>query len=163
MNRTKALFLFLALLLPVCIFIFLRIFGKNEFNVDPLFSVSPPPVLNGCQSASAPYFLHDSVRAQLPFGNDSVLVIAFNGNGDLNAVNQLKRLKEEIANLPVGFLTLPGSARHLLWKHCLFFLQEPQDVVAVDAKGRIRGQYTSADREDIDRLLTELTIILKRY
>jgi len=163
MNRTKALFLFLALLLPVCIFIFLRIFGKNEFNVDPLFSVSPPPVLNGCKSASAPYFLHDSVRAQLPFGNDSVLVIAFNGNGDLNAVNQLKRLKEEIANLPVGFLTLPGSARHLLWKHCLFFLQEPQDVVAVDAKGRIRGQYTSADREDIDRLLTELTIILKRY
>jgi hypothetical protein len=162
MNRTKALFLFLALLLPVCIFIFLRIFGKNEFNVDPLFSVSPPPVLNGCKSASAPYFLHDSVRAQLPFGNDSVLVIAF-GNGDLNAVNQLKRLKEEIANLPVGFLTLPGSARHLLWKHCLFFLQEPQDVVAVDAKGRIRGQYTSADREDIDRLLTELTIILKRY
>lgn len=163
MNRTKVLFLFLALLLPVCIFIFLRIFGKNEFNVDPLFSVSPPPVLNGCKSASAPYFLHDSVRAQLPFGNDSVLVIAFNGNGDLNAVNQLKRLKEEIANLPVGFLTLPGSARHLLWKHCLFFLQEPQDVVAVDAKGRIRGQYTSADREDIDRLLTELTIILKRY
>lgn len=163
MNRTKALFLFLALLLPVCIFIFLRIFGKNEFNVDPLFSGSPPPVLNGCQRANAPYFLHDSVRAQLPFGNDSVLVIAFNGNGDINAVNQLKRLKEEIANLPVGFLTLPGSARHLLWKHCLFFLQEPQDVVAVDAKGRIRGQYTSADREDIDRLLTEMTIILKRY
>ena len=163
MNRTKVLFLFLALLLPVCIFIFLRIFGKNEFNVDPLFSESTPPPLNECQRASAPYFLHDSVRSQLPFGNDSLVVIVFGGNADSNSVNQLTRLKGEIANLPVGFLTLPGSARHLLWKHCLFLLREPQDVVAVDAKGRIRGQYASADREDIDRLLTELTIILKRY
>ena len=163
MNRTKAIFLFLALLLPVCIFIFLKIFGKNEFNVEPLFSQSPPPASSECQKASAPYFLHDSVRSQLPFGNDSLLVIAFDGNRDPNAASQLKRLKEEIANLPVGYLTLPGGGRHLLWKRCLFFLEEPQDVVTVDAKGRIRGQYTAEDREDIDRLLTELTIILKRY
>ena len=163
MNRTKAIFLFLALLLPVCIFVFLKIFGRNEFNVEPLFSELPPPALSECQPASAPYLLHDSVRSQLPYGNDSLLVIAFEGNGDPNSVSQLRRLKEEIANLPVGFLTLPEGARHLLWKRCLFFLQEPQDVVAVDLKGRIRGQYTSTDREDIDRLLTELTIILKRY
>ena len=163
MNRTKALFLFLALLLPICIFIFLRIFGKNEFNVEPLFSDTPPPASNECPHAVSPYFLHDSVKSQLPFGNDSLLVIAFDENGDPNTVNQLKRLKEETSNLPVAYLTLPGSARHLLWKRCLFFLHEPQDVVTVDAKGRIRGQYESADREDIDRLLTELTIILKRY
>jgi hypothetical protein len=163
MNRTKALFLFLALLLPVCIFIFLKIFGKNEFNVEPLFSNSPPPASNECQTVSVPYYLDDSIKSLLPFGSDSLVVIAFGGNGESNAVNQLTRLKGEIANLPIGFLTLPKSNRHLFWKRCLFFLQEPQDVVTVDAKGRIRGQYISADREDIDRLLTELTIILKRY
>ena len=163
MNRSKVLFLFLALLLPVCIFIFLRIFGKNEFNVEPLFSNSPPAVSNECQTVGVPYYLPDSIKSLLPFGNDSLVVIAFDGNGDSKALNQLTRLKGEIANLPVGFLTLPGTERHLFWKRCLFFLHEPQDVVTVDAKGQIRGQYTSADREDIDRLLTELTIILKRY
>ena len=163
MNRTKALFLFLALLLPVSIFIFLKIFGKNEFNVEPLFANSPPPTSNECQTISLPYYLDDSIKSLLPFGNDSLVVIVFDGKGDSDSMNQLTRLEGEITKLPVGFLTLPGSDRHLFWKRCLFFLHEPQDVVTVDAKGRIRGQYTSSDREDIDRLLTELTIILKRY
>lgn len=162
MNRTKALFLFLALILPVCIFVFLRIFGKNEFNVEPLFKDSIPPTSSDCPAVSAPYVLNDSITSQFQFGKDSVLVIAFD-EGDQDSRNQLNRIKEEIGNLPAGFLTLPGSERHLFWKRCIFFLTNPQDVVMVDAKGRIRGQYTSADREDIDRLLTELTIILKRY
>jgi len=161
MKGTKALFLFLALILPVCIFIFLRIFGKNEFNVEPLFSNAPPLASKECHTVSAPYFLHDSIKSLLPFGKDSLLVIAFEGTS--YGADQSNRIKEEISTLPVGFLTLPGSERHLFWKRCIFFLEEPQDVVAVDAKGRIRGQYTSGDREDIDRLLTELTIILKRY
>lgn len=161
MNRTKALFLFLALILPVCIFVFLRIFGRNEFNVEPLFSNEAPTALNECQAVSAPYFLPDTIKSLLPFGKDSLLVIAF--EGDSNLANPTKRIKEEIQNLNVGFLTLPRSERHLFWKRCVFFLQESQDVVAVDVKGRIRGQYTSADREDVDRLLTELTILLKRY
>jgi hypothetical protein len=163
MNRTKAIFLFLALILPVCIFLFLRIFGKNEFNVEPLFLASGPPGSKECQGASAPYLLNDSIKSQLSFGNDSLLLIAFDANREANATNQLKRMKDEIENLPVTFLTLPQSERHLFWKRCIFFLQEPQDLVMIDAKGQIRGQYTSSDREDIDRLLTELTIILKRY
>ena len=161
MNRTKAIFLFLALILPVCVFVFLRIFGKNEFNVQPLFLNTPPSVSSECQTVRAPYLVHDSIKSQLDFGKDSVLVIAFEGN--TTVANQSNRINAEIANLPVGFLTLRGSERHLFWKRCIFFLQEPQDVVALDAKGRIRGQYSSADREDIDRLLTELAIILKRY
>lgn len=162
MKRTKAIFLFLALILPICIFIFLKIFGKNEFQVKPLF-VDSAPVASECGNMNAPYLLEDSIRHQLPFRNDSLLVIAFEGNADANTTNQLNRLKDEISDLPVGLLTLPASERHLRWKRCVFFLQDPQDIVMVDAKGQLRGQYTSADREDIDRLFTEVTIILKRY
>lgn len=162
MKRMKAIFLFLALILPVCIFIFLKIFGKNEFQVKPLF-IDSPPLASDCPGVSVPYVLHDSIRRQFPFRNDSLLMIAFEGNIDSDAKNQLSRLKEEISGLPVGLLTLPSSERHLLWKRCVFFLQGTQDVVMIDTKGQLRGQYTLADREDVDRLFTEITIILKRY
>ena len=162
MKRMKVIFLFLALILPICIFVFLKMFGKNEFHVEPLF-VDSAPVANECGNVNAPYVLDDSIKLQLPFRSDSLLVITFDGNTDQNATNQLNRLKDEISGLPVGLLTLPTNERHLRWKRCVFFLKDPQDIVMVDAKGQLRGQYTSSDREDIDRLFTEVTIILKRY
>jgi hypothetical protein len=48
-------------------------------------------------------------------------------------------------------------------KKCVFLLKEPFDLVMVDRAGVIRGQYTSNDREEVDRLIMEITIILKRY
>ena len=131
--------------------------------MKPLFSDAPPPGDANCLPVTTPYLVPDSVTSQLSIGNDSLVVIAFNDGSNINSSNQIKRIEEELAGLPIGLLTFSGSERHLFWKRCIFFLQEPQDVVALDAKGRIRGQYSSADREDIDRLLTELAIILKRY
>lgn len=159
MKSTKALFLFLALILPICIFIFLKFFGRNEFEVKPLFEDSPPKLFPGCQQVGVPYVVADSIKAQLELVNDSLVVVAFNTAGE----NQLRRIKQEIANLPVGLLTLPESERHLFWKRCVFLMNEPLDLVLIDAKGRLRGQYVSSDRDEVDRLLTEVTIILKRY
>jgi len=51
----------------------------------------------------------------------------------------------------------------LFWKNCVLFLKGPADMVVVDRRGRLRGQYILADREEVDRLLTEVSIILKRY
>jgi hypothetical protein len=163
MKSTKALFLFLALILPVCIFLFLKFFGKNEFDVKPLFLESPPPADVNCPTVTVPYVVHDSVWSQVMVENDSLVVIAFNGEADRNSANQVNRIMEEVSGLPLSFLTLSGSERHLFWKSCVFFLKGPQDMVVVDRRGRIRGQYISTDREDADRLLTEVTIILKRY
>jgi hypothetical protein len=165
MKSTKALFLFLALILPVCIFLFLKFFGRNEYDVKPLFSDSPPPTDTNCTTVTTvPYVVHDSIRSQLVVENDSLVVIAFNSEAaDINSTNQMKRIAEEVSGLPVSLLTFSGSERHLSWKSCVFFLKGSQDLVVVDRHGRIRGQYTSTDREDADRLLTEVTIILKRY
>ena len=163
MKSTKALFLFLALILPVCIFLFLKFFGRNEFDVQPLFSDSPPPAGTNCPAVALPYVVHDSIRSQLLGSNDSLVMIVFNNEADINSSNQIKRVAEEVSNLPLTLLTFSGSERHLFWKNCVFFLKDPNDVVVVDRRGRIRGQYTSTDREDADRLLTEVTIILKRY
>ena len=163
MKSTKALFLFLALILPICIFLFLKFFGRNEFDVKPLFWDSPPTADSSCPEVAVPYVVHDSIRSQLLSGNDSLVVIAFNDETDIDAANQIKRIKDETANLPIGLLTLSGSERHLFWKNCVLFLKGPADMAVVDRRGRLRGQYILADREDVDRLLTEVSIILKKY
>ena len=163
MKSTKAIFLFLALILPICIFLFLKFFGRNEFDVKPLFWDSPPTADGSCPAVAVPYIVHDSIRSQLLSGNDSLVVIAFNDETDVDAANQIKRIKDETVNLPIGLLTLSGSERHLFWKNCVLLLKGPEDMAVVDRQGRLRGQYILADREDVDRLLTEVSIILKRY
>jgi hypothetical protein len=42
-------------------------------------------------------------------------------------------------------------------------LAEPFDAVLVDSKRRIRGQYDLKDRDEVDRLITEVAIIFKQY
>ena len=123
MKNTKALFLFLALILPVCIFLFLKFFGKNEFEVKPLFLDSAPPVVTGCPAVAVPYVVDDSIRTQLTFGSDSLLIILFSYETQ-PITNQVRRIEDEVENLPVRPLTLSESDRHLFWKQCVFCLKE---------------------------------------
>lgn len=160
-NPRKSLFLFLALLLPVVIFIFLRLFGRNEFAVQPLFEKEPPPAIPGCPpSPVLPYVVHDSIRARYIAPSDSLTVI-FYGPLTGESRNQFARVAEEArADVHVAELAeVPGDAV----RSCAFFLQGDTNVVMLDRRGAIRGQYASNNREDIDRLLTEITIILKKY
>jgi len=163
MKQQKAVFLFLALILPVCIFLFLKFFGKNEFAVTPLYVDVPPASREGCQPIRAiPYHIPDSIKVQLPFDNDS-LVVVYVGELTNESSNQLNRIDTEFKQFPVGVLQLPDDDKARYWKNCIFFLYNPFDLVLLDSKGMIRGQYESASREEMDRLLTELSIILKQY
>lgn len=161
MKGKQIILLFLALLLPVCIFIFLRMFGKNEFDVQPLFVDTLPPLAEACpaNTVSLPYHIPDTIVAKLPFGDNRFLGIYF-GNADIN--ERFQRVINILQDEPVHLTSL-NTAENIRWKTCVFFLKEPFDVVLVDRKGAIRGQYNSTDREEIDRLMTELTILLKRY
>jgi len=42
-------------------------------------------------------------------------------------------------------------------------LQPPANLVVVDESNRIRGQYDAADRDEMDRLILEMKIMLKQY
>ena len=46
-------------------------------------------------------------------------------------------------------------------KECVFLLNESYDMVLVDKYGFIRGQYLSSDRDELDRLIMEVAIILE--
>ena len=156
----KAILLILALLLPVCIFLFLKVFGKNKFSVDPLFTNVLPENAGECDIAIAlPYRVPEVVQDSLSLSKNAMTLIHF-GTLEPSEHNNLKRVKDQHAQ-GVGFIMLPEAA--VILKRCVFFLADDNDLVLVDSDGTIRGQYVSADRDEIDRLQTELSILFNEY
>lgn len=163
-NATKIIFLFLAFVLPIGIFVFLKIFGRNEFDVPPLYVTEAPPQTAGCPGAgAAPYHVADSLLRHYRDVSDSLTVIFFQPlSGE--ALNQLERVREQTSADPVHLVEgeLPGQNSDVI-RRCVFFLDGAVNAVMIDAGGTIRGQYQIDDRDDTDRLLTEITILLKKY
>ena len=159
MNTKKAVFLFLALLFPACIFVFLKFFGKNEFDVPPLYADVYPPAAAECNvSVKLPYHIPDEVHAAL---GDSLTLVHF-GTLTNAAEQQIRRVTNEHGKeFKLRSLHLSDSVSKL--KKCVFFLNDQYDLALVDKDGMIRGQYISDDREEVDRLITELSILLKKY
>jgi len=159
----KPVFLFLALLLPILVFLFLKFFGKNEFAVRPLFQDAAPEPQPGCQHVKVPYHIPDSVLRSLTFEQDSLLVLWFAEQMEYDN-KQLRRVSNELRNDRIRNEVVASNDQKMqAWKACIFLLKKPYDVVLIDRKGRIRGQFVSDNREEIDRLITEVDIILKKY
>ena len=157
------MYLFIALLLPVFVFLFLKFFGKNEFAVQPLFQDAAPEPQPGCKPVAFPYHIPDSVLNQLNFDNDTLLLIWF-GKLKPEGEIQVRRISSEFKNDPIGQMFLTGNEWKMQQRRaCIFLLKDPYDVALVDRKGQIRGQFVSDNREEMDRLMTEMDIILKKY
>jgi hypothetical protein len=160
MKGKQIILLFLALLLPATVFVFLKGFGKNEFEVPPLFTDEAPAVATGCTSPALPYVLDDATMSDWNLSStDSIGLLYFT---DDKLQQGVLRVSQEFQDFPLKFWTLPRDGNIQKMK-CIYFLKEPFDLVVVDRNGRIRGQFSSSDREDIDRLKTELAIIFKDY
>jgi hypothetical protein len=186
MNSKKPIFLFLALVLPVAVFVFLKFFGKNEFAVPVLFDDGiATPV--GCESFryDVPYSVPDTILAKFSWSsNDSILLVVFSGTTNAEQQEQSIQLNriftefpsdnfkiillsetdkteqselENVRLIPVNWQE-ESSARS-----CVFLLKPTDNTVLLDSKKRIRGQYNTANREEVDRLIMEIKIMLKKY
>ena len=145
--------------MPVVIFLFLKGFGKNEFNVPPMFTDAMPARSSNCTDDIAlPYFISNAELQNAGISVDSLACVSF---ADVNGKDPLSRVKNQYNSYPLRFF----GSEHLSSekRECVFLLQEPFDVALVDSKGRIRGQYNSSRRDEIDRLITEIAIIFKKY
>ena len=161
----KGIFLFVALLLPGVIFVFLKMFGKNEFGVEVMFEKEKPEAVAGCSEVALPYRVsHDVVKEVLP-GRDSLVLIWFaKSSANTHALTEIGQLKNDLVSDPVKVVLVAESdARFNDWYGCRFLMRAPLDAVLMDRRGAIRGQYELADRDEADRLRTEITIILKKY
>jgi hypothetical protein len=161
MKGKKFLFLFLALLLPIAVFVFLKFFGKNQFEVPLLYEngVSDPPA--GCSYDYAnPYLIPDSILTTAGANKSSVLILDFSRQPS----TEMQVVRDEFDHDPVvikSASTLNFTDEKLL-RECIFLVKAPNELVLIDSEKRIRGYYENT-REEIDRLILELKIVLKKY
>jgi hypothetical protein len=162
MSGKKIILLFLALLLPVCVFLFLKTFGKNQFDVPPLYHEEFPEAACGI-SYSAPYVLPDSVMKSIKVGKADVplFIIDFSSKSGLHRIQE-EVTPEEVSIIPSSDLSTDTNRISFI-RNCILIVKPGFDLVLIDNQKRIRGYYKSTDREEVDRLLVELEIILKKY
>jgi hypothetical protein len=162
MKAKKSLFLFLALILPICIFIFLKFFGRNEFDVPLLHQKAIENKPTSCYlNYTLPYVLSDSIITLLnPMHRKGLLVVNFDSASTLNRI--LEQFPENINVVQSHQLKLSDEKLNFV-KQCILLTPPPNTVVLIDEQKRIRGYYPADDREEIDRLIVEMKIILKQY
>jgi hypothetical protein len=155
----KILYLFLALALPVLVFLFLKYFGKNEFDIPVYYtqSVGDSAVICGIKSEGQ-YFVSDSVLKKWDCKNGESILISDATKKETYELNQfVKEAKFEGLQL----ISLTESDQQI--KDCVLFLKEPWNAVLIDNQRRIRGYYKIGFRDEMDRLEVELKILLKKY
>ena len=167
----KSIYLFLALLLPAIVFVFLKLFGKNEFAIPVYYENGIDSVSASCGGDYAnPYVLPDSVLKVIGVAARPASVIAVELSE--TAETELNRLAETFISTEYSQHTISRSsgsptrisdARVSRWITCVFFLKKPYNVVLADEKNRIRGYYAIDSREEMDRLILEMQILLKKY
>jgi hypothetical protein len=187
MNFKKSLYLFLALLLPVCTFLFLKQFGVNEFVVKPLFEESAElPVSCAQYSYQFPYAVADSVLAEIHRNpDDALLLVVIDDTLPINKqeraiqlgrvvrqfpeyafsikvyTDDFKFYRTNLADLRVDEMKSNTAIETL--KNCVFLMTAHDDAVLINQHNRIVGKYSLTNREDADRLLVEMKILLHQY
>lgn len=164
MKPKKLIFLTLALLFPVAIFVFLKIFGRNEFTVPLMHQDGKIDAPQNCDfNYSSPYTTPDSLIDILnPKTQDSLYVLYF----DPSINTAMKRIATEARWLSVRIVdpgSFPRGTDLGTIKECVLLMKPPATVALVDHNNRIRGYYDGSDRDEVDRLLVEIQIILKQY
>ena len=164
MKGKKLIFLVLALLFPVTIFIFLKLFGRNEFQVPVRFTNAMPEMPADCDyDYSAPYLIADSVMKVFQGnGRDSLYVFSL----DDKHAEAMGRITAEFGDDAVQVIDGEDAKAKFdasFLRRCVLLMRGDAAVALVDHGRRIRGYYDAKDREEVDRLIVEMKIILKQY
>jgi hypothetical protein len=161
MLSMKKIILILALLVPIGIFVFLKFFGKNEFTIPVYYEGgvdNPPAVCN--RTYDSPYLVSATTLNTIGWNGRNVLLVADSSGVVQKALLSLeKKISNEIQSLFLKGLEVDQN--ELLT--CDLLLESPWKVVLIDDQRRIRGYYDPSDRDEMDRLVVELKILLKQY
>lgn len=112
---------------------------------------------------TVPYRVPDSVIKTAGLnGKDSLYVFYFDSL--LNTA--MKRVSVEFPGASVKVVSPSTFADRTdlgILQECILLMKEGTSVALVDHKSRIRGYYDGKDRDEVDRLIVEIEIILKQY
>lgn len=155
--------------------------GKNEFAVAPFYQEGIVPVESSCGiEYKTPYTVPENVLSDLQWSEeDSLTLYVFEAMpfdekaltlrlADDFSGNELELHKIITDSTSVGtgedvepIIKDPVTVEQL--QECFFIMEKNKNAVLIDKQRKIRGYYNLSEREDEDRLVVELAIILKRY
>jgi len=159
MNK-KILYLFLALLLPGLIFVFLKFFGKNQFDIPIYYTEGVSDVASNCHvTFKGQYQIADSALISLEWKKIITVFI-----DDTTKDKELSKVRESIGDkFQIIALKNLDQSQLSKWKDCILFMKAPWNVVLMDEQKRIRGYYKTGNLDEMDRLDVELKILLSKY
>ena len=177
MKPVKIVYLMLALVLPVSIFLFLKYFGENKFSVEPFFKNGVESNTECPESLQGQYYVSEDILIQLRWSEEKKLTLFYCPDNVTQNSSQLTRIGESIDTtqfliikvVPKEDNSYPPIDNSMVsiqsdslnqWKKCALFLKSPYDLILIDNQRRIRGYYQLSNREEVDRLLLEIKIIL---
>ena len=174
----KSVLLFLALLLPVSIFLFLHFFGRNEFDILVYYQTATAEIPDCSIDFQFPYKID---KTSVALNGTSIVFFASGLSSDQfkESVFQLERISNEFENNPpqlfiilqpkdsLSLLTIPNviimdRKAYDMEQRCIF-LTNGNRLVLVDSVHQIRGLYAMATLKEVDRLILELKILFKEY
>lgn len=95
-------------------------------------------------------------------GHASVYMVIF-----ANDTAVINRLQKEIGDKNIRYIKAGSLSANVgeqkIIKECVLLASDKTDIILLDGQHRIRGQYSSANLGDVDRLILESKIILKQY
>ena len=159
MNK-KITYLLLALALPGLIFIFLKIFGKNHFDIPIYYKDGIPNMQKECSAIySGQYNLSDTSLIALKYKSGKACLFVETSEMNKKEISQLRHLysEDQLQIIPLAGIE-PGRLNRI--RNCVLFLHEPWKAVLTDNRKRIRGYYAFTNLEETDRLKVELEILI---
>jgi len=148
----KWIILFLALALPVFIFLFLKKFGSNQFALPYFHQDSQSwPADCSMEGIAFPFKIRQGLLPDVP-GRASLIILK---TPEAEAV---QRIPVEIDTAALLVLLQPE-----IENPCLLGVSTATAAVLVDSNGNLRGIFEKLDRDETDRLIMESKILLKDY
>ena len=157
----KGFILLFSLLFPIIVFLFLKFYGQNEYELSVYNS--------SCSEIIDEYIINDFNRKN----NIRIVDIRMTDN-DILVDNYINKLG---INDQIEVITLSNKLRNLNWlnlvvdkvlierlSECIqneYF--DKSFILLLDKQNRVRGHFYSADRKEIERLDVEIDILLLEY
>jgi len=174
----KFTILLVVLAIPAVVYLFLKSFGVNEYNI-PIFYENGIP-FSSCQDDSKPHRVH--IPQSFYNGDSSGVVLYFPDLQNKEATMQIDRVKGTFKNVCFLEMSIPDSisentifnqwltrSKFLDFINCELGIGQDtlvskvpmNEIMLIDREGRIRGYYETDDFEEMDRLIIEIEILIK--
>jgi len=157
----KGFILLFSLLFPIIVFLFLKFYGQNEYELSVYNS--------SCSEIIDEYIINDFNRK-----NNIRLVDIRMTDNDILVDNYINKLE---INDQIEVITLSNKLRNLNWLNIVVdkvlierlsecIQNEYLDksfILLLDKQNKLRGHFYSEDRKEIERLDVEIDILLLEY